>query len=582
MEENVKEISLLKRFVSYYKKYKLLFAFDMFICLLMSSLAVIYPIVTRLIFNDFVPNENVVGIIVSSCILLAIYVLRAVLRFLVDYYGHGLGVKMQADMRRDLFNKLEDLSFSYYDEHETGAIMSRMTNDLQNVSELAHHGPENIFISSITVISALIYLFTINWLLTLIIASCMPILFFISLFTRRKHLQIFGETRKDIASINANIENAVTGIRVTKAFTNKEKEVAKFEVGNMKYASSRTRAYKYMGIYHASTNFVIDIFNVACICGGALIALYTKAFDVGDYLAFAVSISLFTSPLMVMINFVEQYQDGITGFKRFIDIIDIKGEEDYLGAEEHITLDGNIEFRNVSFAYETSEGILKNVSFKIKKGEKIALVGESGGGKTTICHLIPRFYNLSSGDIYFDDINIKDITLNCLRKNIGIVQQDVFLFNGTIKDNILYGRLNATDLEVIEASKKANIYDYIVSLPNGFDTHIGERGVKLSGGQKQRIAIARIFLKDPNILILDEATSALDNTTEILVQESLNALVENRTSIVVAHRLSTIRDADRIFLINNGEIKEEGSHEELIKLNGEYKKLYEQQFKLNR
>ena len=336
-----------------------------------------------------------------------------------------------------------------------------------------------------------------------------------------------------------------------------------------------------MGIYHSSTNFVIDIFNVACICGGAIIAIYTNAFDVADYLAFAISISLFTSPLLTIINFVEQYEDGITGFNRFLNIIDLKGEEDSPTAKDDVILEGDIEFKNVNFSYPTSDEVINNISFKINKGEKIALVGESGGGKTTICHLIPRFYDVTSGDILFDNISIKDITLRCLRNNIGIVQQDVFLFNGTIKENILYGKLDASDEEVIAAAKHANIYDYIVSLPNGFDTQVGERGIKLSGGQKQRISIARIFLKNPNILILDEATSALDNTTEILVQESLNKLMKNRTSIVVAHRLSTIRDADRIFLINNGQIKEQGSHQELMELDGDYKRLYNQQFKFN-
>lgn len=572
---------LLKRFIAYYKPHKLMFFLDLFAAFIMSVIGMGYPIVTRKIFSEYVPNEQVKEIFICAGILIGIYVLRFGLKMFVDYFGHEVGVKMQAQMRSDMFAKLQDLPYSYYDEHETGEIMSRMTNDLQNISELAHHGPENIIIISVTIVAAFIYLLTINWILALLIFACVPILAIISLSTRNFQRRAFAESKKDTATINASLESSITGIRVTKAFNNKEKEQEKFEKGNKAYIKSRMKAYFAMGIYHSSTNFVVDLFNAACIVGGGLIAINTNAFELSDYLAFAVSISLFTNPINTLLAFMEQFQDGATGFRRYAHIMDEKIEEEKEDAIKEIKLEGNIKFDNVSFSYETSDEVLNEVSFDIKKGETIALVGESGGGKTTICHLIPNFYKVTSGNITIDGININDVSLKALRDNIGIVQQDVFLFNGTIKDNILYGKLNATDEEVIEASKKANIYDYVQSLPHGFDTLVGERGVKLSGGQKQRISIARIFLKNPSILILDEATSALDNTTEILIQESLNELADGRTSIVVAHRLSTIKNADRIFVINHGRVVESGSHDDLILLNKEYAKLYNQQFRVS-
>ena len=491
-----------------------------------------------------------------------------------------MGVKMQAKMRSDMFEHLQDLPYSYYDEHETGKIMSRMTNDLQNVSELAHHGPENFFICGVMVVGSFTYLFIVNWTLALIIFACVPVLIFISLIMRKRMRDAFTENRKNVATINQSLESSITGIRVTKAFTNKQKELEKFEIGNKEYVSSRSKAYKAMGMFHSSTSFVMDIFNVVCIVSGGLLVI-NKTLLLEDYMAFAVSISLFLSPLTTLINFVEQYQDGVTGFKRFIEIMDEPVEKENENPKDDVTLNGNISFKNVSFSYNDKQEILNNVSFDINKGEMIALVGESGGGKTTICHLIPNFYKASSGKILIDNIDINDLTFKTLRKSIGIVQQDVFLFNGTIKENILYGNLNASDEEVIQAAKKANIYDYILSLPEGFETPIGERGVKLSGGQKQRLSIARVFLKNPPILILDEATSALDNTTELLIQESLNELCKGRTTIVVAHRLSTIKNASRILVVSEGSIIEDGTHEQLLKLDGVYNSLYKLQFKID-
>ena len=512
------------------------------------------------------------------------------LRYFVQYYGHVIGVKMQADMRREMFTKLEKLPFSYYDEHETGKIMSRMTNDLMDVSELAHHGPENFFICGISLILSLTYLFYLNWIFALVILGCVPLLVIITLIVRKRMRDAFMETRKNVAEINGALESSISGIRVTKAFTNQDKELEKFEVGNKKYVKSRSYAYKAMGIYSSTTTFVTDLFNVALLVGGGILAAYGML-DIPEYVTFVVSVSLFISPLTTLINFVEQYQNGVTGFRRFVEIVDEEEEKTKENAKAYDTLRGEIEFHDVSFGYhnkdykddieyqEEKKEVLSHVSFKLDVGKTIALVGPSGGGKTTICHLIPNFYQCTEGYISIDGIPINEITFDSLRRNIGIVQQDVFLFNGSIKDNILYGKLDATMDEVILAAKRANIHDYITSLDHGYDTEIGERGVRLSGGQKQRLSIARVFLKNPSILILDEATSALDNATEIMIQASLDELCKGRTTIVVAHRLSTIRNADEILVVMDGIIKERGTHEELLLLDGEYKKLYLAQFK---
>ena len=575
------EVNMLKRFVSYYKPHLKMFTLDMLASLLISLIAMCYPILTRKVFSTYVPEKDINMIIIFAAILVGLYIIRMFLKYFVQYYGHVIGVKMQAQMRKDMFTHLEKLPYSYYDEHETGKIMSRMTNDLQNVSELAHHGPENFFICGVMIIGSFAYLLTINWILALIIFACVPFMVAISLFTRKRMRNAFTETRKSIAGINASLESSISGIRITKAFANQDIEDKKFDISNKEYVKNRSIAYKAMGIFSSSTNFVMDLFNVACIIGGGIIAITTEAFSTADYTAFVVSVSLFISPLTTLINFVEQYQDGVTGFKRFLDVMDEKVEYEKPNAIKNITLAGKIDFNHVFFNYETKDHILNDVSFSIKKGETIALVGASGGGKTTICHLIPNFYQPTSGTIKIDGINISDISLNALRKNIGFVQQDVFLFTGSIKDNIQYGKPDATDKDIIFASKKANIYDFIMSLPNKFDTQIGERGVKLSGGQKQRISIARVFLKNPSILILDEATSALDNATEILIQQALNKLSYGRTTLVVAHRLSTIKNADRILVVEGGKIIEEGTHSVLLSQNGEYAKLYNLQFRNN-
>ncbi|WP_289286199.1 ABC transporter ATP-binding protein [Faecalibaculum rodentium] len=570
---------MLKKFISYYKPHKKLFFLDMSASLFISVIGMLYPIITRKMLNEWIPNQNIRYIVLFGSLLLFLYFIRMCLRYFVQYYGHVMGVKIQAQMRSDLFNHLQKLPYSYYDEQETGKIMSRMTNDLMDVSELAHHGPENFFICGIMVIGSFCYLASINVLLTLIIFACIPLLVIITLIMRKRMNLAFMESRKAVAEINASLESSISGIRVTKAFTNSKEESKKFEAGNSLYVKFRSIAYKAMGQFHSSTSFVTDIFNVVVLIAGGIF-LYNGIINYGDYSTFIVSVNLFISPVTTLINFVEQYQNASTGFERFLEIMEQPIEETNPDAKEIQGFEGEIIFDHVNFHYNEEKEVLKDICLKIKKGQTLALVGPSGGGKTTICHLIPNFYHVSNGSIQIDGTDINDITFESLRKNIGIVQQDVFLFNGTMKENILYGKLDATDEEIIEAAKRANIHDYILTLPNGYDTQIGERGVKLSGGQKQRLSIARVFLKNPSILILDEATSALDNTTEILIQQALDELCKGRTTIVVAHRLSTIKNADEIVVIANGEIKEKGSHDELLeKEDGIYKNLYSLQFR---
>lgn len=572
---------MFKKFISYYKPHKKMFALDMLASLLISVIGLGYPMITNKMLNEWIKEKNIKLIIIFGAVLLAIYIVRLFLRYFVQYYGHVIGVKMQAQMRTDMFKKLQKLPYSFYDNHETGKIMSRLTNDLQDVSELAHHGPENLIICSVMMVGSFIYLCTIEWRLTLIIFTAAPILFVIALFFRKRMTQAFMDSRKSIAVVNAALENSVSGIRVTKAFTNTQKEVEKFEEGNVMYVDARKRSYKAMGQFHSSTSFITDLFNVVLLVAGGIFICSFDSIGYPEYATFIVSIGLFISPVMTLIGFIEQLQNGATGFSRFIEIMNEKEEEEKEDATDLVVSEGHIVFENVSFNYDDSKNVLHNVSLNIKPGKKLALVGPSGGGKTTICHLIPRFYNVVDGSITIDNQNVNDVKLESLRRNIGIVQQDVFLFNGTMKENILYGKEDASFEEVVDAAKKANIHDYIMTLPDGYDTQIGERGVKLSGGQKQRLSIARVFLKNPAILILDEATSALDNTTEILIQSALDELCKGRTTLVVAHRLSTIKNADEIVVIGNGCIKEQGTHDELLELDGIYAKLYNLQFRSN-
>ncbi len=569
---------MLKEFIKYYKPYKLLFISDMLASLLISLSAMVYPIITRNMLNDFIPNSKYNLIIKFGIILLVIYIIRALLKYFVQFYGHVMGVRIQSDMRKELFRKIQRLPYSYFDNHETGAIMSNLTNDIFEISELAHHGPENIIMCTLMIILSFIYLATINLNLTLIIFASVPFLFLISMNLRKKMREASRKSKIAMSGINAGISSSISGIRVTKAFNNSELEMEKFDGYNKDFIEARKLHFKSFATFNSSTSFITDFFNVICLISGGIF-LYKSLITFGDYSTFIVSINLFITPVTTLVQFSEQLEEGIAGFEKFEKVMSEKEEIDLPSAKDYKDLNGDIEFKNVCFKYDSNE-VLDDISFKVKKGQTVALVGESGGGKTTICHLLPRFYNIDAGSIEIDDKNISNITMNCLRRNIGIVQQDVFLFSGTFKENIAYGNLNASMDEIIEASKKANIYDYIMSLPHDFDTQIGERGVRLSGGQKQRLSIARVFLKNPPILLLDEATSALDNTTEIMIQEALDTLKEGRTTIVVAHRLSTIKNADNILVIEHGKVKESGTHEKLMNIeNGTYKELYVSQFR---
>ncbi len=555
-----------------------LFILDMLASFLIAALGMVYPIVTHRMLDEFIGGKNYKLIVYAGLLVLGLYVARYFLRYFVQYYGHIIGVRMQAQMRRELFTHLQKLPYSYYDEHETGKIMSRLTNDLNEVSELAHHGPENLFISGIMVVWSFIYLSTINPYLTLIVFACVPFLVVVTLVCRKRMRTAFAERRAATAEISGALESSVSGIRVTKAFVGQASEEKKFEKGNNFFVESSKSAYRAMALFFSSTSFVTEVFNVIILVAGGLFLFFGKI-DVSDYSTFILSINLFISPIMTLVNFSEQFQNGATGFRRFLEVMDTPPEADAPDAVPLTDVKGEIVFRDVSFSYASSQEVIHDMSFTVKAGEKLALVGPSGGGKTTVCHLLPAFYRQGEGEILIDGKDTRTLTLDSLRSNIGIVQQDVFLFSGSFKENIRYGRPTASDEEVIEAAKNASIHEYIMSLPEGYDTEIGERGVKLSGGQKQRLSIARVFLKNPAILILDEATSALDNTTEILIQAALDRLAKGRTTLVVAHRLSTVKNADRIAVVQKGEIAELGTHDELMnKEDGVYRSLYEAQF----
>ncbi len=569
---HMKGKNMIKKFISFYKPYRTIFILDLIAAFIASICDLVYPIMTRNLLNDSIPNKNLKMIGIFAVVLIIIFMVKAGCTYFMQYYGHIIGVSMQGDMRRDVFKHLQRLPNSYFDNNKTGDIMSRIINDLMDISELAHHGPEDLFISTVMLVGSFIILCTINVPLTILIFAFIPFIVMFTLFERKKMSRAFMETKVKTGAVNAALENSISGIKISKAFVSHKSEEEKFEEGNVKFMKARSRAYKVMAEYFSGSGFGLDILNYVGLIGGGLFT-FKGVIDIGDFMAYMLFIKMFTQPIKKLIDFMEQFQNGITGFQRYIEIMNYETEKDKEDAVELKNVQGEIEFRNVDFSYE-GKNVLNNISIKIEKGKMLALVGASGGGKTTFCNLIPRFYTVDRGDILIDGKSIYDVKLDSLRANIGIVQQEVFLFTGTIRDNILFGKRNATEEELIKAAKMANIHEFIEGLPEGYDTYIGERGVKLSGGQKQRISIARVFLKNPAILILDEATSALDNVTEKIIQESLEKLCKGRTTIVVAHRLSTIKNADEIVVMGNRGIIERGSHDNLIESGGEYSKLH--------
>ena len=569
---------MLRSFAHYYKPHWKLFVFDMICALVAAGCDLVYPVVSRNIINTYIPDKNIRLILTWCAALLVIYIIQTVMQYFMQYQGHIVGVRMQADMRRDVFEHLQKLPFSYFDEHKTGVIMSRIVNDLMDISEFAHHGPEDLFISLVTVVGAFIILCTVNIPLTLITFAVLPFLVLFIIKKRSAMTMAFRKNRIEIAEVNASLENSIAGIRVSRAFTGEREEEKKFAENNQRYVTVRERSYRVMAEFFSGTNFLTSLMNVVILAAGGY-CVYRGVINVGDMVAYMLFINMFVNPIKKLIQFVEMFQNAITGYVRFQELMNVEPEQDEKGAIELKDVRGEIVFDDVTFHYDENKEVLSHISLTFPQGKMVAIVGPSGGGKTTLCHLIPRFYEISGGSILVDGHDIRDVTRASLRRQIGIVQQDVFLFTGTIFDNIAYGKLGASREEVYEAAKKANIHDYIMSLPEGYDTFVGERGVKLSGGQKQRISIARVFLKNPPILVLDEATSALDNVTENYIQDSLDELCKTRTTIVVAHRLSTIKNADEIIVMDRDGIEERGTHEELLaRGNGIYKELYEAQF----
>ncbi|XZI55196.1 ABC transporter ATP-binding protein [Clostridium perfringens] len=564
---------MLKRFIRYYKPYKKLFILDLLAAFLVSACDLFYPMITRNIINDVIPNKQIKLLFVFAIVLTLIFLIKAGLNYFMQYWGHVVGVRMQADMRRDLFDKLQDMPNKYFDNNKTGVIMSRIINDLLDISELAHHGPEDLFISLVMLVGSFIILCTINVPLTIITFAIIPFLLFYTIHKRNKMKKAFKETRVKTGEVNATIENSISGVRVTKSFGNKSYEMEKFDKSNGIFKKAREHAYKAMAEYFSGMFFLVDMLELIVLIAAGYFT-YLGKINVGDFAAYLLYIKMFLQPIRKLINFNEMFQNGMSGFERYEEIMNEENEKEIPNAKELKDVKGKITIKDVTFRYDNKESILENFNLDIEAGKMVALVGPSGGGKTTICNLIPRFYDYESGQIFIDDVDISTVTLKSLRENIGIVQQEVFLFTGTIKENIMYGNPNATDEEVIEAAKNSCLHDFIMGLEDGYDTFIGERGVKLSGGQKQRISIARVFLKNPAILILDEATSALDNVTEYEIQKALEELSKDRTTLVVAHRLSTVKNSDEIVVLTDRGIEERGTHEELIKLGGVYSNLH--------
>ncbi|HYE11008.1 MAG TPA: ABC transporter ATP-binding protein [Patescibacteria group bacterium] len=571
----------ISRFIAYYRPYKLLFFADMLCALAVSGVDLIFPILVRNLLDQGINNPQglVFDLIIKvAIIMIAMRILEYFCQYFITAWGHIMGARMEFDMRKDIFSHLQRLSFNYFDNTKTGQIMSRIVNDLFDISELAHHGPEEVFISVIKIVGAFIILMMVDVKLTLIIFTFIPFMMIFAYYYNKKMRSVFKRNRQKIADVNAQLEDSIAGIRVVKSFSNEELEKQKFGIGNKEFLDTKTESYYYMGKFFSGIRLFDGIIYIAVAIIGSLF-IKSGSIESVDLVTYLLYINTLLMPIRKLIDFTEQFQRGMTGFERFLEIMDT--EPDILDKENSVELHdvkGMVTFDNVSFKYDEGVHVLNNIDLKLNPGETVALVGPSGGGKSTLCSLIPRFYEVTEGSIHIDNVDVRDIKLESLRKNIGIVQQDVYLFAGTIMENIRYGKPDASDEEVVEAARKANAHEFIEAFEKTYETYVGERGVKLSGGQKQRISIARAFLRNPPILILDEATSALDNQSERIVQQSLEQLASNRTTFIIAHRLSTIRKAKNILVLTDNGIEEKGSHEELLKNNGIYASLYNAQF----
>ncbi len=568
----------LKKMISYYKPYRGVFWADMFFAMLSAAVSLVIPLIVRYITSTLIYKEQdfILSMVWKLALaLVALIGINLYSQYFISYYGHMMGAKIEYNMRAELFDHMQKLSFSFYDDQKVGQLMSRITSDLFDITELLHHGPENVLLSFLKIIGALVILLGVNKWLCLAAFIMVPFMFVFAYFLNRKMRRTFKANRARIAEINAQIEDNLSGIRVVKSFANEEVENRKFKEGNDNFLKAKERSYHYMGVFHGGIGVFTTMIQVCVIVAGCILIAYRKL-DVSDLITFLLYISVFTEPIRTLVDFTEQFQNGYTGFERFREIMNIAPDiSDCEGAEELNNVKGDIEFNKVSFRYNDRSGeVLNDVSLKIPAGSYMALVGSSGAGKSTLCSLIPRFYDVNSGSVMIDGHDIKKLTLKSLRNHIGIVQQDVYLFAGTVFENIAYGKPGATEAEVIEAAKNANAHEFIMSLPNGYQTDIGQRGIKLSGGQKQRLSIARVFLKNPPILIFDEATSALDNESEHVVQESLERLAKNRTTLCIAHRLTTIQNAEKILVLTETGIAESGTHNELLAKGGIYEKLY--------